>query len=456
MVKNEKARSARHTAPRKTEVQLQLINNDDKENAVPFREKALKVGNFLGEGLKDVTTSDRVKNVLLPIDELPRKTTNAKKATKVAVESSKSTLTLAKLKKQARKPPNLVLPSPEFSVFRSPPSQASSLDPLADEFQISEYASSLPKADATVSSLLDSLSLSAPVTPPALTLLNSSQLLQLQPCPYSPDSAYLQSLPCSPTPAATGGGVTATVENPGYISFQLNFGVVVDISSNGAIRLINDAQDSSMALSSCTKHLAVMHPKGRVLVYKPRVEVQTEDKVSVKNAKIYPRGISFTANNMALVYLLDEAGARSTSDMFHDLYASHIADTLFEESCLREGVEVAKSIRQLDNTKYWRNEKGDFWVVEDIQVHQTRDGMVIVERKLENGENILMRSSPANGKLRFKNDFVQITASCGEEAHVFLRVCERRLHYNGQNTVFTVRNAGHSAGFDEEGELKIF
>jgi len=260
----------------------------------------------------------------------------------------------------------------------------------------------------------------------------------------------------SPTPAATGGGVTATVENPGYISFQLNFGVVVDISSNGAIRLINDAQDSCMALSSCTKHLAVMHPKGRVLVYKPRVEVQTEDKVSVKNAKIYPRGISFTANNMALVYLLDEAGARSTSDMFHDLYASHIADTLFEESCLREGVEVAKSIRQLDNTKYWRNEKGDFWVVEDIQVHQTRDGMVIVERKLENGENILMRSSPANGKLRFKNDFVQITASCGEEAHVFLRVWERRLHYNGQNTVFTVRNAGHSAGFDEEGELKIF
>ena len=34
--------------------------------------------------------------------------------------------------------------------------------------------------------------------------------------------------------------------------------------------------------------------------------------------------------------------------------------------------------------------------------------MVIVERKLENGENILMRSSPANGKLRFKNDFVQV------------------------------------------------
>ena len=102
--------------------------------------------------------------------------------------------------------------------------------------------------------------------------------------------------------------------------------------------------------------------------------------------------------------------------------------------------------------------------------------MVIVERTLETGEKVLMRSSPANGKLRFKNDFIQvyskdcqcccfdlfinchskITASIGEEAHVFLRASERRLHYNGQSTVFTVRNAGHSAGFDEEGELKIF
>ena len=104
-------------------------------------------------------------------------------------------------------------------------------------------------------------------------------------------------------------------------------------------------------------------------MYKPRVEVQTEDKVSVKNAKIYPRGISFTANNLALVYLLDAAGARSTSDMFHDLYASHIADTLFEESCHRKGIDVDTSIRQLDNTQYWRNENGDtFWAVEDIQV----------------------------------------------------------------------------------------
>ena len=47
-------------------------------------------------------------------------------------------------------------------------------------------------------------------------------------------------------------------------------------------------------------------------------------------------------------------------------------------------------------------------------------------------------------------------ASLGEESHLFLRAGDRRLHYSGQSSVFTVRNAGHSAGFDEAGVLRIF
>ena len=65
--------------------------------------------------------------------------------------------------------------------------------------------------------------------------------------------------------------------------------------------------------------------------------IQAEDQVSVKNAKMYPKGISFTANNCALVYLVDEAGARSTTDQFHDLFAGDIVDKLFEESCKKVG-----------------------------------------------------------------------------------------------------------------------
>ena len=102
--------------------------------------------------------------------------------------------------------------------------------------------------------------------------------------------------------------ISAVVELPGFINLRLRHDMVLSISSNLAIRLKNLQKQSSFSLSSCSTQMATVHPKGRMLQYGPRVEVQVEDNISVKNAKIFPRGISFTANNMALVYLLDEAG----------------------------------------------------------------------------------------------------------------------------------------------------
>ena len=58
--------------------------------------------------------------------------------------------------------------------------------------------------------------------------------------------------------------------------------------------------------------------------------------------------------------------------------------------------------------------------------------------------------------MKLNSPFVQMTASLGTESHLFLRSMDRRLHYSGETKVFTVRNAGHSAGFDEEGILRIF
>ena len=46
---------------------------------------------------------------------------------------------------------------------------------------------------------------------------------------------------------------------------------------------------------------------------------------------------------------------------------------------------------------------------------------------------------------------MKITVSLGEESHLFLRSKDRRLHYNGARGVFIIRNAGPSAGFDEDG-----
>jgi len=330
--------------------------------------------------------------------------------------TNKASTTNKEQKKMTSQVPPLMLMLPTSNSFSSP------LRPTAEEFRLPLYVSNLPSTN-----YLSPFPLSPPFSPPT-----------------RPDHHQRHS------------GVTAVVEQPGFISLRLRNSVVLDISANLAIRLKNNAKESSISLSTCTTQLALVHPMGRMLQYGPRVEVQTEDDVNVKNAKIYPRGVSFTANNMALVYLLDEAGARSTSDMFHDLYATQIADTLFEESCQRDGVAITTSIGQLDKAKYWRTELGvDCWVIEQIFIQQTEDGLVIVERQVK-GDKFVLRTSPTNGKVRMDSRMLHMTASLGDESHMFLRSGDRRLHYSGHSKVFTVRNAGHSAGFDEEGSLRIF
>ena len=122
-------------------------------------------------------------------------------------------------------------------------------------------------------------------------------------------------------------GIKAVVEKQGYISLHLRYDVHVDIAPNQAIRIVNHRKAVTLALSGCATQMALVHPQGRVLQYNSRIEIQTEDYLSIKNAKMWPRGVSFTANNCALVYLVDQAGARSTTDTFHDLYADNIADS---------------------------------------------------------------------------------------------------------------------------------
>ena len=154
----------------------------------------------------------------------------------------------------------------------------------------------------------------------------------------------------------------------------------------------------------------MVHPMGRLLQYGLRVEVQVEDEMSVKNAKVHPKGISFTANNMALVYLLDDAGARSTSDMFHDLYASHVVNTLFSEVAKLSNWESGSvlGVEMLESAQYWRDNRGcDKWRLGNVEVSQTRDGLVTVQRMVD-GEPLMVRVSPNNGKVRFDSRALQV------------------------------------------------
>ena len=219
----------------------------------------------------------------------------------------------------------------------------------------------------------------------------------------------------------------AYVVRPGYISLKMSHGVVLDIGNDMSLRLSNPRHQTWLAVCATSREVAIIHPQARALVYQPRVEVQVQDAVSVKNAKFYPSGISFTADNLALVYLLDTAGARSTSDSFHDLHGTDIVTSLFQERCLTQHSSAAVSCEQLDQAQYWRSavslplfllphiylpftiqDDVDCWRIGDVFIQQTSDGYVMVDRQEQGGSKTILRASPANGKFKFGNSLIQV------------------------------------------------
>lgn len=71
-----------------------------------------------------------------------------------------------------------------------------------------------------------------------------------------------------------------------------------------------------------------------------------------------------------------------------------------------------------------------------------------------NSNKYHLRTSASNGTASITTPFLHCTASMGSTSHLFVRRGERRMHYDGSS--FIVRNAGHSAGFDEKTQLKVF
>lgn len=121
--------------------------------------------------------------------------------------------------------------------------------------------------------------------------------------------------------------VRATVEKEGHISFFMREQIRVDIGPNQELLLHNPNQAVTVALSGCGLSMAMTHPMGNVLQYNSRIEIQATDFNGLtKNAKFFKKGISFTSNNMALVYLLDEAGIRTTREQFFKISPTGFVD----------------------------------------------------------------------------------------------------------------------------------
>ena len=182
----------------------------------------------------------------------------------------------------------------------------------------------------------------------------------------------------------------ATVHEGGFVRLILSHGVTVDVTPEQAFRVSNPSQGSSFAISSCGRQTAFVHPAGwqqyflllsvstntfreavavwaknrvaggKIRSFLQRVNLgflQVEDAMSVKNAKIWPKGISFTATTCALVYLLDEAGLRTTSDIFHDLYASDVVDSLWDHEVMSRSMLASRmrdAREMVEGRRRWR------------------------------------------------------------------------------------------------------
>ncbi|KAJ4440012.1 hypothetical protein ANN_08143 [Periplaneta americana] len=248
-------------------------------------------------------------------------------------------------------------------------------------------------------------------------------------------------------------GAGAALATPhGTMSLRLHDRVRVDMTIDRAVRIINFKNNIVLSLSGSGSATALLHPNGRIYQYGSRVEILAHDAHgNNKYAKMWYKGVSFTSEQCALVYLVDAAGTRTTTDSFSDMGQDFSLSVFYNDS--RHGPSfIQEAISILQAAQYWITEEGiENWIINNVRVSQTPDGLVRIAR---NSNKYQIRTSPTNGTASMTTPFLHCTASMGQTSHLFVRRGERRMHYDG--TSFIVRNAGHSAGFDEKNQLKVY
>ncbi|KAF7996122.1 hypothetical protein HCN44_010378 [Aphidius gifuensis] len=238
----------------------------------------------------------------------------------------------------------------------------------------------------------------------------------------------------------------------GTISLRLHNHIRVEMSLDRAIRITNFKNSILLSLSSSGSAAALLHPNGRIYQYGSRVEILAHDTYgNNKYAKMWYKGVSFTSEQCALVYLVDAAGTRTTTDSFSDMNQDFSLSVFSAESRQRH-FDYHEALTVLEGAQYWQSDEGiENWVINNVRISQTPDGLVKIARS---NNKYQLRTSASHGTATVTTPFLHCTASLGQTSHLFVRRGERRMHYDGSS--FIVRNAGHSAGFDNNNQLKVY
>jgi len=246
------------------------------------------------------------------------------------------------------------------------------------------------------------------------------------------------------------GTLGALVNPQGFITVRLRGDIRVDLTENRAIRVQNNPGNVIMALNAAGSSSSMIHPTGRVYQYGSRVEVNTlgyGQRGDFKLAKMSRKGVSFTSDKCALIYLVDSGGVRTTTDTFSDLSGDISAPVFVEDSHMGPQM-LDVCMESLCNSRFWIIDGNENWIINGVRISQAPDGLVRISR--DQGKHFL-RTSPITGNAVIQSPFLHATASHG---HLFVKRGERRLHYDGNS--FIIRDSGHSAGFDARNKLKVF
>lgn len=163
--------------------------------------------------------------------------------------------------------------------------------------------------------------------------------------------------------------------------------------------------------------------------------------------------VSFTAVGCALTYLVDTAGTRTTSDRVNNNWYKDYCQLCFEE-----GLQYQNPAYNNANTTYHylvERDGSEVFIIRNIRIVQGKDGMVRIYYRpyARPGEIPDMRISIENRSITLKGIGFYCTASMGNTPHLFIRNCERRVHFDGFS--YIVRNLGHSACLDRDNNLRI-
>uniref|UniRef100_A0A182WIW3 Uncharacterized protein n=1 Tax=Anopheles minimus TaxID=112268 RepID=A0A182WIW3_9DIPT len=295
----------------------------------------------------------------------------------------------------------------------------------------------------------------ARTTPPAKAA--QSQIINVFPSNGPTTTGnYSKSTFQHPTTPATQFPFGPILLDNGVIQLRLRDSITVDMTADGSVKVVNGNHNIAIAISSDSMATAMHHPNGIVFQNGPRVDIAAVDARRkypyIRFAKMWHKGISLTSARYALIYLVDSAGTRTTSDMISmDMEADYVNQVFFN-GVVPAAHNYVDQWQIIQNSSYKLEQDGSLqFQVNDFRIIQAGDGLVKIYRF---NNRCSIRTSPLNGCATVTTSSIHCTASLGTSSHLFVRREERRMHFDG--ATFIVRNAGHSAGFDELDRLRVY